>query len=383
MEFFLMWEDEIVTVCDMTEDGRMISWSRNFKSPELAPLEQRISENHILKWWENRRVPIGQGHVKAMLVRKGLADTHDYLLKNLGLSMTDHYWMKPVDSDLKWENVNLFENDFRQETLIPGEDESGSGFSPNSSLKGELEKSWVVKNGERVLIKGNHGDSSMESINEVIATSFHRTQKYRNHTSYKLIRIKGKPYKYGCCSKAFTGIDKEFVSAYAVITSERKPAGSSKFEHLINVAGEHGIDKDEFRHDLEYQILSDYLLSNTDRHMENLGVLRDAKTKRFLKMAPIFDTGRAFSSGSVTPYTEEEIENIEVNSFNTKERELLDLVRDYSALDMRRLMEPERIEHLYKKDPVISQSSIDNIIRLYKRKQELLKEYIEGRSQAR
>ena len=84
----------------------------------------------------------------------------------------------------------------------------------------------------------------------------------------------------------------------------------------------------QFRKDLEYQILTDYLLTNIDRHMDNIGVLRDARTLKFIRMAPIFDTGRAFATGFVTPYTDDEINNIEVNSFKSHENELLESLED-------------------------------------------------------
>ena len=320
MEYYLMRRDEVLTLCDFTGDGQMISYSERFREPELMPLGYRIYPDYLKRWWSDRKIPLSQGRVEEMLRSKGIFDSSDYLLRNLGLSLTDYYWMKPIDSDLKWKDVNLYDNDFKENILSDkweNSSERSFSYSPNSSLKGELEKTWAIRNGKRVLIKGNHGDSSSESINEVIACEVHKSQGYDNYTEYKLLKIKGKPYDYGCYSKAFTSNELELVSAHAIITSQKKPEGISDYEHLINAAAENGIDAEEFRKDLEYQILTDYLLTNIDRHMDNIGVLRDAKTLKFIRMAPIFDTGRAFASGYVTPYTDYEIENIEVNSFES------------------------------------------------------------------
>ena len=44
---------------------------------------------------------------------------------------------------------------------------------------------------------------------------------------------------------------------------------------------------------MDYQIMSDFLLTNTDRHLLNLGVLRDPVSLQFICPAPIFDTGNA------------------------------------------------------------------------------------------
>ena len=109
MEYFLMRKDDIVTVCEMTKDGHMIEWQDRFISPELAPLEGKASPGYLRNWWDHRRAPIGQGKIREVLEENGIADTGDYLLRNLGISLTDYYWMKPVDSSLRWKDVNLFE----------------------------------------------------------------------------------------------------------------------------------------------------------------------------------------------------------------------------------------------------------------------------------
>ena len=377
MDYFLMRKDDVITICDISESGEMISWSEKMRFPELAPIGFRAHRDYLKKWWEDRRAPIGQGRLRTILEEHGMSDPADYLIQNLGLSLTDYYWMKPVGSHLKWKDVNLFENAFSGDALQTygfsfRHKKNFSGLTPNSSLQGELEKCWMIRHGKRCLIKGNHGKLSSESINEVVATEFHKLQKYDNFTKYKLLSIKNKPYDYGCYSKAFTGSHREFVSAWSVLTSKKKPSGMSNYEHLINVAGEHGIDTDQLRRDLEYQIVSDYLLSNTDRHMENIGFLRDADTLKFIRMAPIFDTGRAFAAGSVVPYTQYEIENIGVNSFRNTETELLSLVRDKSVVDMKKLLSADRIAELYSKDSKIDWGRINSIIRLYEEKQKLL-----------
>ena len=371
MEYYLMRKDETVTICSLTDDGQMISWSDNFKNPELAPLEHRGHRAYLRRWWQNRQIPVGQGHLENMLLEKGVADSGEYLIRNLGLSLTDYYWMKPVGSVLKWKDVNLFQNDFREnilQAIDAGWSKEPRSFTPNSSLRGELEKSWIIRKGKRYLVKGNHGELSSESINEVLATEFHNAQGYDNYTAYSLLQIKDRPYDFGCCAQAFTDEHKELISAHAILTSERRPQGMSAYEHLIKLGGAHGMDEEQLRADLEYQILSDYLLTNTDRHMENIGVLRDADSLKWIRMAPIFDTGKAFAAGSVVPYTEEEIDTVEVNSFEPTEQKLLGLVRDKSRIDMSKLLPPDAIRKKYETDSKMHPGRIDHIVRLYEKK---------------
>ena len=52
--------------------------------------------------------------------------------------------MKPIDSELEWKDVNLFENDFHNEMVVDTavDDSKIYGkYTPNSSLQGALERS--------------------------------------------------------------------------------------------------------------------------------------------------------------------------------------------------------------------------------------------------
>ena len=144
------------------------------------------------------------------------------------------------------------------------------------------------------------------------------------------------------------------------------------FDRLIDICGRHGIDTDQLRRDLEYQIMSDYVLTNIDRHMENIGFLRDADTLEFIRMAPIFDSGKAFSPGFTVPCTEEELDTIQVNSFRQTEPELLELVSDSSVLDLSGLLSEDEVYRLYRKDSRMWEGRIDSAIWLYKKKIEML-----------
>lgn len=35
------------------------------------------------------------------------------MVKNLGLSLTDHYWVNPFGMDFTWNDANLFTNNFQ------------------------------------------------------------------------------------------------------------------------------------------------------------------------------------------------------------------------------------------------------------------------------
>ncbi len=380
MNYFIMRKNDPIALAEFSEDGTMLRYTRQLINPELAPLQSKSSSGWLRDWWKIRAVPIGQGRIANMLTQRGLLGPEEYLLKNLGLSLTDYYWIKPVDSSLTWENVNLFDNDFSENLLFTDPNSSSTlAYAPNSTLQGQLEKTWAVSvNGDRVLIKGNRDNLSSESINEVIAAELHRLQGYDNFTSYELIRIKDKCYDYGCCSKLFTSQKLELVSAYAVVTSEKQLNGTSSYEHFISVCGKHGMDTEQLRKDLEYQIMTDFILSGRDRHLNNISVLRDADSLNFLRLAPIYDSGKCLFVHSNVPASEKELLHIETQSFASNELKLLSYVTDRSLVDASKLPDPDYIHAMYEKDTQIDSKRIDLITAGYTKKIELFKAFQNG-----
>ena len=157
------------------------------------------------------------------------------------------------------------------------------------------------------------------------------------------------------------------ISIESVKSAEKLPSDLSNVPILFYI-DDH--NDNQFRKDLEYQIVSDYILSNVDRHMDNIGILRDAESLKFIRMAPIFDTGRAFGGRGVTPYTDEEIDAIEINSFEDTEAKMLTHVTDRKLFDLNKALHTERIRELYNKDSKMKQGRIKNIMRVYEKKLE-------------
>ena len=91
------------------------------------------------------------------------------------------------------------------------------------------------------------------------------------------------------------------------------------------------------REQLEYTILTDFILTNVDRHFNNFGFLYDSEKKQFVAMAPIFDTGNSlFYNYEVIPQ-KENLLDIRVNSFSKREIEMLRYVKNPNLLDLEKL----------------------------------------------
>ena len=385
MQYEVMRKNVTIAVADFSEDGTMLWYSKDNMNHELAPLWENQAANSLKRWWSERSVPIGQNKIQEMLSEKGMVTPGQYLKENLGLSLTDYYWIKPLGSSLKWEEVNLFQNGFTNEVeleYVKVENSSSeySQYAPNSSLQGQLDKKWIINGGKRYLVKGNRDETSTESINEVIATYFHEAQGYDNYTPYELIKIKGKEYDYGCMSECFTSEKKELVSAYGVVTSQKPQNDTSSYEHFINVCGMHGMDTEQLRMDLEYQIQMDFILSGRDRHLSNVSILRDADTLEFLRMAPIYDSGKCLFSGQAVPNNVKELLDIRTTSFANTELKLLEYVTDRSLVDVTKLPAPILLEKLYAKDSQMDEDKIKRICEAYEKKIELYRDFQLGMS---
>lgn len=228
------------------------------------------------------------------------------LLHSYGLSLADHYWLQPVDRELYWKELNFFENDFSEDlgnllTDSKVNEEGDNGLlkaSPSASVNGDMKKKWVIRDGVRCLLKVNTNYYSQQAVNEVIASRLHERLERKNHVPYSLekIRIGGKDYPCSL-SPLFTSETKEFVSAYQLLMNYKIPNESSLYASLISKAVAMGLEEKKVRQQLEYTIMTDFILSNTDRHLNNMGFLWETEQHRFTDMAPIFDTGNRLFIG--------------------------------------------------------------------------------------
>lgn len=343
--YYLMHKDKIVTVVEIENvSGNIIKVSPKMKK-DLLPLGGNLSPEDLKRWWARRAVPLKQGNIERILALHGIPTIQNYLLKNAGLSLTDHYWIRPVESILTWEDVNLFTNDFRDafEEIWSEREDIGFGridlrgktvFYPGASLQGELQKKWVIQNGKRYLIKGNYGVSSQQSINEVIASCFHKNQGRIDYTEYRLCNIDVEERNgLGCICKNFADSQIEFIPAYDVVCSQKKRNDLSEYEHFIKICVQHGLKESYVRDFLEYQILSDFVITNTDRHFNNFGVLRDSDTLRFIQMAPIFDSGNSMFWNRTDMTKDETLLDISITSFRKREADQLQYVTNPEFLE--------------------------------------------------
>ena len=218
----------------------------------LYPIGLKTDDsNELLEWIQERNIPKNRAFVNEILASLGLHgnDLIGILTVGKGLSLNDPYWI--VDPDFKglYKDYNLYENDFNKSVALiayTGHGHSNSiGTVAELTTNGSLKKAWRRMNGDVVLYKGNvHGNLYTNHGNEAYAEYFVPTSRF----------LKGKKTV------------KAIVDFY-------KNLG------------------DEFYQDFCSMMVFDALICNTDRHLNNFGVLVDNATNKIKCMAPLFDHG--------------------------------------------------------------------------------------------
>lgn len=380
MVYMLMHENDKVAIFEIDSEYNLLraDSSNDDKINRLLPVGV-VDKASLKNWIAGRGVPVTRKGIKDEIRRIGKNSTFEWMLLNNGVSLTDHYWVRRIDDIAPWEKINPYENDFSNIfTLDISKDMyGGTVFTPSASLKGDLEKKWVIdKNGVRRLVKGNYNDGCRQSIAEVFATKIHAAQGRFEMTPYSLVKIKsGDKYVNGCECPCFTSIDTEFVPAIDILNAYKKPNDVSYYEWFIRICIEHNIDVRFF---MEYQIMSDFVLTNQDRHMNNFGIIRNSKTLKWLYMAPIFDSGNSlFYKSSYIPI-DKDLLKMETNSFLSKEVQLLKYVTDRNLFDISKALDDNELMELLKNDSTCSHETNNRIISAYNKKLEYLNDFRNG-----
>lgn len=240
-------------------------------------------------WWRNRGIPQTRPHIEQVLHELGLHSVTELSVKNLGFSLSDQYWICPQGSDLTWENLNFFTNDFDDLSLTEQRttDISSASFlrHPDNTSDGVLPKHWVTKGGRRLLLKaGMHNDQ--EPYNEVVATKLYdRLLSNNEYVTYELDVLNGAPASV--CENFLTS-EEEFIPAHYISKVIQQQSHHSEYQHYLeccNCIGAAGVSSF-----LDKMIICDDILSNSDRHWHNFGVIRNIETLE-CSPAPIFDSG--------------------------------------------------------------------------------------------
>lgn len=356
--------------------GRITEYhdDRNGLSPYLGNCDIK----KIQKWWEMRAVPASRATMQQVINNANCLNTEVYLAKNLGLSMTDTYWIKPSGIDLSFDNVKFANLAAYSHGKIPYH--NATSYDPNASLGGQMEKYWDLMHKTPILVKESYKYYGQQSINEVFASIVNSRQP----SNVEFVRYTAEMTEdrgVQCKCPAFTSENIELLSAYEMVESRKIQNSQALYDEYINICVENGIDYNQIQEFMDYQTMTDFLITNTDEHLLNFGVLRDPNTMKLIGPAPIFDSGNSmfYSDGRKTPYTRAGILDIPITSFYKREEKLLGKVKNKTAVDLNSIPSAGEVKELYA-NAGIPEEKANVISKNYDTKAKMLSEFQRGKT---
>ncbi len=322
---------------------------------------------NLSEWFKGRGIPSWRDKLDLLLHRLDITTPTELLDKAFGLSLSDQYWIKPYDSNLKYDDINFFDNDFDYAEFLEASLSLNSKVirketslkTPNNTTDGMLKKAWIIEDGTRYLLKGGYRNEVLQPFNEVLAAEICKRLGF-NHVEYTLDTYKDMVVSKCPC---FITKDTELITCYQIKNDMKRYDAEEDYEDYIKVLEENGLKN--AREELENMYILDFLIMNEDRHLNNFGIIRDVNTLKWLDVAPIFDNGMALN----VPYYDEEEVVIsghgrlfyEVKSFD----EIIKVVSNITRIDTSKLEDiPEYFDNLLHEYQSITHMSDSRIYRL-------------------
>lgn len=337
MKYVLMHKEIPVIAIDLDEAVCVIHKIDEIYNAEHLPVGIHIRHGVVDRtelnvWWADRSIPASRSGVRKALEALNLSNTRMLLTKCFGLSLSDQYWIRPVDrEDLHWEDINFFDHSFSEDIgdVLLGKAVKKGAFnfhSPDNTSDGCLKKRWKIIDGKRQLVKAGSAPLMLQPFNEVIATVIMEKLNIP-HVPYRLLWDDEVPYSV--CEDFITR-DTELVSAWRVMQATKRDNSTSVYRHYINCCEALGIK--DITHAIDQMIVLDYIIANEDRHLNNFGLIRNAETLEWLGVAPIFDSGSSLGYDKL-PAQILSGKDVDCKPFKKRHEEQLRLVTDYSWIN--------------------------------------------------
>ena len=372
-KYVLMYKNVEVLITEYNHDSHTFKKINVIKNLDYTPISflnnylyRRDMRPFLNEWFKNRSIPFWRDGINLLMKKCRIMETEDLLFKNYACSLSEHYWLRPYNSQVKYEKINFFDNDFEDNKdywFFNEEKKLKPNLkSPDNTLIGKQKKCWIIENGKRYLVKASFKDNILEPFNEVLAGEICKRLGI-SHVTYTLDVINGKVVSKCPC---FINQDTEFVSAAQILNIYYDT--DDLYNTYVRLVEEQEIAK--AREKIENMLLIDYLLVNEDRHLNNFGIIRDANTLKWLDVAPIFDSGQSLN---ILNYDNKTIINEGkgrfFSSFLNFEK-ILDYIEDLNRFDLSKLKDiPKEFSHLlYKYQDLtgLSDEQIENKITLIK-----------------
>ena len=248
----------------------------------------------VMDYLHNRSLSIHRSNAKAILNALKIAQASDdttvtkMMILCKGLSASDDYWLSNSPNE-QWENINVRDNPLH-ETLaqlsLYGHSPltiTGHIRTPELTGQGAYAKAWFREPDGLYLYKAS-SENNKESEIEVEVSNI---LDYTNvpHVNYSFVNKEGKR----CCRcKNMATEHHGLVTATDVMLWCKHTEQS--FDRLV-------LEQDAENY---YKtLIVDYLVSNSDRHIQNWGFYMNNQTGNLICLHPLFDHNNAFDKADM------------------------------------------------------------------------------------
>ena len=397
MKCVLMNKNTEVLIADYNSVSKFFDKIIEVKNIDYAPyilksfykefdFDNNPFRTNLSEWYKGRGIPSWRDKIDLLLHRLDITTPSELLDKAFGLSLSDQYWLKPYDSNIKYDDINFFDHDFDYSEFLEASlslnsktiKKEESLKTPNNTTDGMLKKAWIIEDDIRYLLKGGYKNEILQPFNEVLASMICEKLGF-NHVPYTI-----DTYKDTVVSKCpcFINKDTEFITCHQIKNDMKRYESNEDYEDYIKILEENGIK--DARIKLENMYILDFLIMNEDRHLNNFGIIRDVNTLKWLDVAPIFDNGHSLR---IEYYDEEELIIsghgrlfYEVKPFD----EIIKVVKDIKRIDIKKIEdlphEFDELLHKYQSITCISDKRIYRLCILLQRQINKLKSMIESKT---
>lgn len=303
---------------------------------DYMPYHLYVSCVELSEWFKNRGIPSFRDQLDLLMHRLNVHAPSELLDKAFGLSLSDQYWLKPIDLDISYDKINFFENDFEYAPFMDASlsknsdciQNESSLYSPNNTTDGMLRKAWIIEDGIRYLLKGGYKSETLQPFNEVLASEICRRLGF-DHVEYSLAIYKDMVVSKCPC---FIDINTELVTGRQIMDDS-----IDDYDSYIKKLESEGIE--DARIKMENMFILDYLMLNEDRHLNNFGIIRNVNTLKWVDVAPIFDNGQSLN---IQYYDDNEMHVVGEGKFFYEIKpfkEIIQVVQDLNRIDIDKLQD--------------------------------------------
>ena len=271
----------------MSGDIAVAKWQDNtfeILNDVLLPLYLKNTGN-VQRWLETRAIDCHRANSRLLKKALRLTEKDDVatVMSVNAVTITDNYWIKPLNSNLMYADVR-FDNDYFSNLALTGSYDSFNKAAnskrtrtPELTNIGSYEKCWKLIDGEWWLYKkANHE----ELFSELFIYRLGKALGF-NMAEYE----RGKGY---IKTKDFTNnASVNFESAYSFMADNE--------DYIDNINRLRELCPDGVG-DYVRMLFLDTICANPDRHSFNYGILRNVNTGKILGLAPNFDNNMALIS---------------------------------------------------------------------------------------